>query len=145
MNEQLYHILNRQVANFTVMYMKLHNFHWFITGPHFYQLHEKFEQMYDEITAYLDEVAERLLMLEQKPLATLKACLNQASIKEVENILSEADMIREIINDYELMNQELIAGINLANETNDDVTADILITIKSSFDKHIWMLKALIS
>ena len=31
MNEQLYHILNRQVANFTVMYMKLHNFHWFIT------------------------------------------------------------------------------------------------------------------
>lgn len=145
MNEQLLQILNRQVANFTVMYMKLHNFHWFITGPHFYQLHEKFEEMYDEITGYLDEVAERLLMLERKPIATLKECLNQATIKEAENIRTEEEMLQSVINDYELMNQEIIEGIKLANESSDDVTADILISIKSSFDKHLWMLKALIS
>lgn len=145
MNEQLLQILNRQVANFTVMYMKLHNFHWFITGPHFYQLHEKFEEMYDEITGYLDEVAERLLMLERKPIATLKECLNQATIKEAENIRTEEEMLQSVINDYELMNQEIIEGIKLANESSDDVTADILISIKFSFDKHLWMLKALIS
>lgn len=145
MNEQLLQILNRQVANFTVMYMKLHNFHWFITGPHFYQLHEKFEEMYDEITGYLDEVAERLLMLERKPIATLKECLNQTTIKEAENIRTEEEMLQSVINDYELMNQEIIEGIKLANESSDDVTADILISIKSSFDKHLWMLKALIS
>src|SRR5690554_3048071 len=145
MSKQLYDLLNQEVANFTVMYTKLHNFHWFIKGAHFYQLHEKFEEMYDEITGYLDEVAERLLMLEAKPIATLRECLEQSTIKEAENILAEREMITAIISDYELMNQELVEGINLSNESNDDVTNDLLVQIKSSFDKHLWMLRALIS
>lgn len=144
MNQQLYDILNREVANFTVMYTKLHNFHWFITGPHFYQLHAKFEEMYNEITSFLDEVAERLLMLEQKPLGTLKECLEKATIKEIDSATTEKDMINELINDYTLINQEIVQGIKLANEINDDVTNDLLVQIKSNFDKHLWMLKAFI-
>ena len=34
--------LNQQVANWTVAYTKLHNFHWYVKGPNFFSLHEKF-------------------------------------------------------------------------------------------------------
>jgi|SRR5690554_2352335 len=142
MSKQLYDLLNQEVANFTVMYTKLHNFHWFIKGAHFYQLHEKFEEMYDEITDYLDQTAERLLMLEQRPIATLKECLEKTTIKEAENVFSEKDMIMTLVNDYSQINQEIIEGINLSSD--DDVTNDLFVQIKTSFDKHIWMLKALL-
>ena len=38
--------LNQQVANWTVAYTKLHNFHWYVKGPNFFSLHEKFEELY---------------------------------------------------------------------------------------------------
>ena len=28
--------LNQQVANWTVAYTKLHNFHWYVKGPNFF-------------------------------------------------------------------------------------------------------------
>jgi starvation-inducible DNA-binding protein len=144
MNQELVNLLNLEVANFTVMYTKLHNFHWFIKGRHFFQLHEKFEALYDEITLLLDETAERILMIGEKPLATLNACLEKTTIKEVDADYSETEMINELIDDYETINQEVTKGIALANNVSDDVTADLLVQIKSKFDKHLWMLKSFI-
>ncbi|EFU83065.1 Dps family protein [Staphylococcus lugdunensis M23590] len=40
--------LNQQVANWTVAYTKLHNFHWYVKGPNFFSLHVKFEELYNE-------------------------------------------------------------------------------------------------
>ena len=61
MNKQLVAAMNKAVANYNVLYMKLHHFHWFVKGPEFFTLHEKFEELYDEVTGYTDEIAERLL------------------------------------------------------------------------------------
>ena len=63
--------LNKQVATLGVLYIRLHQFHWYVKGPHFYTLHEKFEELYDETTANLDEVAERLLAIGGEPYSTL--------------------------------------------------------------------------
>ncbi|HEY8365116.1 MAG TPA: Dps family protein [Haloplasmataceae bacterium] len=144
MNQALIELLNKEVANCTVMYMKLHNFHWFIKGSHFFALHEKFEELYDEITDFLDQIAERILMLNHKPLATLQSCLSQSTIKEIDEVKKEDDMIRILIEDYETIRQELVQGITLANENGDDVTSDLLIQMKAKLDKHIWMFKALL-
>ncbi len=143
MNNQLMVLLNKEVANFTVMYTKLHNFHWYVKGIHFFQLHQKFEELYNEITEFLDQVAERLLMIDGKPLGTLKECLEKASVKEACNVSTEGEMVNEIISDYDMMKNELIEGITQANENQDDVTADLLTQIKTNFDKHLWMLKSM--
>ena len=57
-------IVNKQVANFSVMYIKLHNFHWYVKGEQFFTLHEKFEELYTETATIIDDLAERLLALE---------------------------------------------------------------------------------
>ncbi|HVH95332.1 MAG TPA: ferritin-like domain-containing protein, partial [Bacillus sp. (in: firmicutes)] len=48
MTQELIHAVNKQVANWTVLYVKLHHYHWFVKGHHFFTLHEKFEELYDE-------------------------------------------------------------------------------------------------
>ena len=55
--------LNQQVANWTVAYTKLHNFHWYVKGPNFFSLHEKFEELYNEASQYVDDLAERILAI----------------------------------------------------------------------------------
>ena len=52
--------LNGLLADSTVFYQKLRNYHWFVTGPHFFALHEKFEELYDDWAGKIDEIAERL-------------------------------------------------------------------------------------
>ncbi|MDV2888476.1 ferritin-like domain-containing protein, partial [Alkalihalophilus pseudofirmus] len=53
--------LNKQVANFSVLYMKLHHYHWYVQGENFFTLHVKFEELYTEAALHLDTIAERLL------------------------------------------------------------------------------------
>jgi len=67
--------LNRQIANCVVLFMKLHNYHWFVKGHHFFTLHAKFEELYNEVQQHLDALAERLLAIGETPVADLRGCL----------------------------------------------------------------------
>lgn len=75
-------VLNRQVANLNVLYVKVHNFHWYVKGEQFFALHVKFEELYNDITLKMDEVAERLLSIKGSPAATMKEYLEIATIQE---------------------------------------------------------------
>ncbi|MDQ0157847.1 Dps family protein [Robertmurraya andreesenii] len=135
--------LNKQVANWTVLFVKLHNYHWFIKGHHFFALHEKFEELYDEANEYIDELAERVLALGGKPIGTMAECLQLASIKEATG--QEADetaMVKSVVEDFEILSRELQVGIKEAEEAGDDGTADMFIGIKKSLTKHLWMFRA---
>jgi len=139
--DKLLTLLNREVANFGVLYTKLHNFHWFVKGTQFYTLHELYEKLYDEVTEHFDAVAERMLMLGGKPAATLKEFLELATVKEAKGTESSAEMITETLHDFELIVKELDEVL----EIGDEVTKDLAIGIQASFQKHIWMLKTYLS
>ncbi|MBS4191792.1 DNA starvation/stationary phase protection protein [Bacillus sp. FJAT-49705] len=142
MNDKLIQVVNKQVANWTVLYVKLHNFHWYIKGRHFFTLHEKFEELYNEANQHIDELAERILALNGNPIATMKECLEKASINEASGNEKEEEMVKALCEDFERMTDELQEGIELAEEVNDEGTGDMLIAVKKSLKKHIWMLKA---
>ncbi|HHW89417.1 MAG TPA: DNA starvation/stationary phase protection protein [Clostridiales bacterium] len=136
--------LNKQVANFAVLYIKLHNYHWFVKGNMFYTLHEKFEELYDEVTGYYDEVAERLLMIGGSPAATMKEYLSLASIQEASGNETTEEMVQAIVQDFETVNAELAEGIKVAADASDEVTVDLFVTISKALQKNIWMLKTLL-
>ncbi len=141
---KLEQLLNKEVSNFAVLYTKLHNYHWYVKGPYFFQLHEKFEELYNEATEFYDEFAERILMIGGKPVATLKQSLELATIEEASGLETKDEMIKVIINDYKQINQELLEGLGIAEELDDDVTADLFTTTRASLQKHIWMLSELL-
>lgn len=141
MKKQLIDNLNREVANLGVLYTKLHNYHWFVNGVKFFELHAKFEELYDEVTEHFDAVAERILMLEGSPFATLKEFLANATIKEANGKLDGKQMVEEVLKDFTLLDKEITETIKVAQEFGDEVTVDLLLGISASLQKHNWMFK----
>ncbi|OIK10049.1 DNA starvation/stationary phase protection protein [Bacillus sp. MUM 13] len=142
MSKKTVEVVNKEIANFSVLYTKLHNYHWFVNGPHFFELHVKLEELYNEVTANMDELAERLLALGEKPVATIKEYMELTSIEEATGQENTEDMVQSVITDFEKLSKELEEGIESAEKDDDQVTGDMLIGMKKSLNKHAWMLRA---
>ncbi|MBM7706921.1 Dps family protein [Chryseomicrobium aureum] len=134
--------LNKQVATWSVMYTKLHNYHWYVKGPTFFTLHAKFEELYNEATLHMDEIAERLLTLGGKPTATLKEHLELSVVKEATGKESTEQMVGTIVKDFDTIMKSLKKGMDEAAKDEDDMTEDLLNAIYQSIEKHQWMLNA---
>lgn len=142
MSRPVTEMLNKQVANWSVLYIKLHHYHWYVQGPNFFTLHAKFEELYNEAAQYVDELAERLLAVGGKPVSTMKSCIEQASIKEAAGGESAEQMVQQIVSDFTTLASELKAGITAAEAADDEATGDMFLGMTESLQKHIWMLQA---
>ena len=134
--------LNVQVASLSVIYTKLHNFHWYVKGPSFFTLHVKFEELYNEATLHMDEIAERLLALGGKPVATMKEQLELSVVDEATSSESAEQMVDNIVSDYDKIMKSLKKGMELAFQDGDDMTEDMFNAIHQNLEKHSWMLSA---
>jgi starvation-inducible DNA-binding protein len=142
MENQLSSVLNKQIANWSVLYIKLHNYHWYVKGGQFFTLHTKFEEFYNEAGLHVDELAERLLSIGGTPVATMREYLELSSIQEATGSESAEEMVQSLINDFSIVIGELKEGMSLAGELDDETTGDMLLAIHSGLEKHVWMLKA---
>ncbi|KIJ85879.1 Dps family protein [Staphylococcus saprophyticus] len=141
-NEEVIKVLNQQVANWTVAFTKLHNFHWYVKGPNFFSLHTKFEELYDEASQYIDDLAERILAAGGNPVATLKESLDLSIIKEADKGYKAEEMVEELSQDFDNVSKQLEEAIEVASNADDDVTEDMFIGMQTNIDKHNWMLKS---
>lgn len=142
MSRPVTEVLNKQVANWSVLFLKLHHFHWYVTGPNFFTLHSKFEELYNEAASYVDGLAERLLAKNGKPVSTMKACIQQASIQEAAGGETAEQMVQAVVNDFNTLINELKEGIAAAEAADDDATTDMFVGMSNSLEKHVWMLQA---
>ena len=140
--EKVSTILNKQIANWSVLFVKLHNYHWYVKGSQFFTLHAKFEEFYNEAALHIDELAERLLALQGKPAATMKEYLEISSIKEATGNENANEMVATLVGDFDIMIEELKEGMEAADSLGDETTADMLLAIHQSLEKHNWMLRS---
>lgn len=134
--------LNQQIANWNVLYTKLHRFHWYVKGPLFFTLHAKFEELYNEAGLVVDQLAERLLAIGGQPVATMKEYLETATLVETNNETKASEMVTALVADYKQIKDELSSLANLAEENHDIITNDMATGLIESLDTHIWMLTA---
>lgn len=135
-------VLNKQIANWSLLFVKLHNFHWYVKGNQFFTLHVKFEELYNEAALHIDELAERLLAIGGKPVATMKDYLEFSSLKEASGMETATKMVEAVIEDFTILTQELKLGMQICEEASDDTTSDMLLAIQTSLEKHRWMLQS---
>lgn len=135
-------VLNKQIADWNVLYVKLHNYHWNVKGANFFTLHAKFEELYNEASIHIDELAERVLIIGGKPLATMREYLDTSAINEAKKVAKSEEMVQDIIHDYHYLIEELRDGMDITEQENDSVTHDMLLAIREQLAKHVWMLKA---
>jgi len=135
--------LNKNLADVQVLYVKLHNYHWNIKGPHFLGIHNLTEGYYDYFAKQYDEIAERILQIGSKPLTTMKSYLEVSNIKEEsKSKFSASEVIKSVTKDFTYLLKELKKTSKTAEAENDLTTQALADENVAWFEKAIWMLKA---
>jgi starvation-inducible DNA-binding protein len=142
MTEKLTEVLNIQIANWSLLFTKLHNYHWYVKGSQFFTLHLKFEELYTEAALHVDNLAERLLALGGDPVATLYEIIEKSTVKDAAGNEGANEMVRTLVADFGIIVGELKEGMSIASREGDETTSDMLLSIHSSLEKHVWMLKS---
>jgi len=134
--------LNILLANYQIHYQKLRNFHWNVEGSAFFELHEVFENAYNEIKVQIDDTAERIRVFGKKPHSTLKKYLEVAEIKECDNDFSSDQMVGEILSDIDMLISFIVEAYETAALAGDIATTDMLKEFLKWIEKQHWMLSA---
>ena len=134
--------LKRLLGETYALYVKTHGYHWNVTGPRFQALHAEFMTQYTELWAALDELAERIRALGVYAPGSSAEMLEHATIT-ADNGVPDADaMIANLVRGHEAVARAARNGIEIATETGDDVTVDLLTQRATIADKTAWMLRA---
>lgn len=136
--------LNELLANEFVLYTKLRNFHWNVVGPHFQEYHKFFEETYNEVEENIDDTAERVRTLNQRPLSSMKEFLEHTTLEEnLKENMSAHDMLKELIQDYEHLILNFNEKISFMQEVGDVGTEDFLTGMLQEYEKKLWMIKSM--
>ncbi|MCB0593576.1 MAG: DNA starvation/stationary phase protection protein [Lewinellaceae bacterium] len=134
--------LNLLLANYHVYYQNLRNFHWNVNGENFFDLHDKFEALYDDARAKIDEIAERVLTLRLRPLSKMSDYLNTASISEADGFSNDYEMVDTILGNHQILIENMRSVIRAAEKVEDEGTIDMIGGFLSNLEKKSWMLDA---
>jgi len=136
--------LSHLLADTYTLYLKTHNFHWNVTGPHFQTLHTMFEGQYNELALAVDAIAERIRSLGEKAPGSYAEFSKLTSIKESTGHLSAEKMIAELVLGQEQVAKTARSIFPLADEAHDEPTADLLTQRLQIHEKTAWMLRSLL-
>lgn len=134
--------LNTLLANYHIYYQKLRNFHWNILGENFFELHNKFEELYSDARTKIDEIAERILTLRYHPMSKFSDYLEISRIKESSPLQSDKEMVNELIEDHKLLLQQMSNVLAKAGNAKDEGTIDLIGGYIRELEKSSWMLDA---
>jgi len=134
--------LNVLLANYQLFYINTRGFHWNIKGDNFFELHLKFEEIYNNLQVKIDEIAERILTLGHTPLHSYTDYLKQSSIKEKTNSTDGKTSLTEVLHSLELiiiLEREIL---EIAAEANDEGTNALMSDYIREQEKMTWMYSA---
>ncbi len=136
--------LSRLLADSYTLYLTTHNFHWNVTGPMFNTLHLMFMQQYTEQWNALDLIAERIRALGFPAPGTYREFARLASVREAEGVPKAMDMVRHLVAAQEATARTAREVFKLADQANDQPTADLLTQRLEVHEKTAWMLRSLL-
>jgi len=134
--------LKRLLGETYALYIKTHGYHWNVTGPRFQSLHEVFMTQYTELWAALDELAERIRALGHFAPGSSSEMMADASIEVDQSVPNAETMVANLARGHEAVARAARDGIQIATDSGDDVTADLMTQRATIADKTAWMLRS---
>ena len=134
--------LNVLLADYHLYYQKLRNFHWNVIGKNFFDLHEKFEELYEDAKVKVDEIAERILTLRYQPTSNLSDYLTMSNLKESDSELTDYEMIENLLEDHGAILKQMRKVVKTADIAEDEGTIDLIGAYIREMEKTSWMLDA---
>ena len=134
--------LNTLLADYNLYYQKLRSFHWNVLGKNFFDLHNKFEELYNDAKIKIDEIAERILTLRHHPVSKFSDYIKISSIKESSGLLTDQEMITDLLNDHKKILHQMSDVLEKAEIAKDEGTIDLIGAYIRELEKSSWMLNA---
>jgi starvation-inducible DNA-binding protein len=141
--ESVVKVLKVLLADESVLYTKLRNYHWNVTGVNFYALHAAFESQFYEIADIADDVAERIRQYGSHAPGTMDEFIRKAHLSEAPDVYPDArTMVTNLVTDHESVIRFLREEIETISEKPGDAGAvDLLTRLLQQHEKMTWMLR----
>ena len=134
--------LNGLLSNFQIYYQNLRGLHWNIKGKNFFELHVKFEEFYTDSQVKIDDIAERILTLQGKPLHTFSDYVKNATVPVGKDISNDVEGVELVVKSLsELLKIERVI-LELSDKADDEGTNSMMSDFIAEQEKTIWMLNS---
>lgn len=134
--------LNILLSNFQVYYQNLRGLHWNIRGKRFFQLHVKFEELYNDAQLKIDMVAERVLTLGFTPLHTFEDYIANNKLEVGKNISKDTEAVHLVMSSLaDLLKIERVI-LDESGAKGDEGTNSMMSDFIKEQEKTMWMMKA---
>lgn len=134
--------LSRVLADTYLVYLKTHNYHWNVTGPHFHSLHEQFEEQYTELAEAVDVIAERIRALGHRAPGTFREFNELTSIEEDTDQPDAMEMVRRLAVDNETILRTAREALPACEDADDEASIDLITERLHTHSKTAWMLRS---
>ncbi|MGM0526285.1 MAG: Dps family protein [Pseudomonadota bacterium] len=139
-SENLSEKLNELLANYQIFYMNVRGYHWNIKGQQFFELHAKFEETYDDLLMKIDEIAERILTLGQRPMHSYSTYIKTSEIEEVKDVHEGRACVGNILDSYQTVIRLQRDIQRVADDAGDEGTSALMSDYIREQEKTAWML-----
>jgi starvation-inducible DNA-binding protein len=137
--------LRQVVADSYALLGQTHLCHWNVRGPSFFSLHDAFEAQYSELFEAIDEIAERIRALGALAPGGLGNLARMAGMKEIPEDASSDEMVRHLAEANERLVRDLERARDVAGESGDVESEDLMIGRIQVHQKTIWMLRSFLA
>ena len=137
--------LKQLQADAHALYIKIHNYHWNVTGMDFMPVHLKTEEIYTNMSTLYDDAAERIIQLGEKPFLTMGVLAQATKIKEEEkDTFKSKYVLKNIIEDFEYLLKLFTKLSDEADKVNDKATTAFADDNIAILEKELWMLGSML-
>ena len=144
-SEELAKKLNILLANYSIFYQNTRGYHWNVKGHKFFELHLKFEELYNDLLLKMDEVAERILTLGHTPSHKYSDYKLSSTLQESNQVSDGIKAVEEIVNSFKItitLQRELL---ELSSETGDEGTSALMTDYIRAQEKLVWMYSSFLN
>jgi starvation-inducible DNA-binding protein len=131
--------LDDLLANYSIFYQNIRGFHWKIKGSNFFELHLKFEELYNDLFIKIDDVAERILTLGGEPQHNFSKYLTKSDINEFVTDFDGEIAVTEILNSFKVLLTKQRLILDIASEISDEGTTALMSDYIREQEKLVWM------
>jgi len=136
-------LINQRLADVIDLQLQLKQAHWNVKGPHFIGLHELFDKIAEEVEAYVDEIAERVVQLGGIAQGTVRVAAARSRLEEYPLTIADgAAHVEAVAKGLSTFGREARISIDEANALDDADTADLFTEVSRGIDKWLWFVEA---
>jgi len=137
--------LNELLADYSIFYQNIRGYHWNIKGDKFFELHDKFQELYEDLFVKIDEVAERIQTLGNTPDHQFSKYLKDAKVEESTEVADGVKDVKDTLESLQIIITLQREILDLSADAEDEGTNALMSDYIREQEKLVWMYSAYLS